>query len=235
TDYSTPGIFGFGDYVSGTESIEIGTLEVPKVLEDHQLKLIKTEEGFDLIDPDGETLVQGKVGEIVSFLYDGAPGTLLVNKLEGRVGASFILMRTSRLKRISAIQQLLDINEKGKQSGIISATLEGADPVKTAGILNAVGTAYVRQNIERKAAEAEKTLSFLDEFLPQRRSQMQESEEAYTRFRDQQGTFNLGAEGQLSLESSVGLQTKLLELEQKRRELAPRFQPNHPTIQTIDN
>src|SRR5690606_22746713 len=65
--------------------------------------------------------------------------------------------------------------------------------------------------------------------------QMQTAEQAYTAFRDQHGTFDLGAEGKLSLESSISLQTKLLELEQKRRELAPKFQTAHPVIKTIDD
>jgi len=235
TEYSTPGILGIGGYVYGSESIEISKLDVPKILEGSTLQLKITEDGYTLNDPDGELLANGKVGKNVIFDYDNDTGNIYVAKLNGKPGATFNLVRSSRLKTISSLQQALDISERGKQSGIISASLEGPNPLKTAAILNAVGNAYVRQNIERKAAEAEKTLNFLDKFLPQLRTQMQESEEKYTQFRDAHGTFNLGAEGQLSLENSVSLQTRLLELEQKRRELSPRFQPNHPTIRTIND
>jgi tyrosine-protein kinase Etk/Wzc len=133
------------------------------------------------------------------------------------------------------LQQQLKINEQGKQSGMIMATLEGINPDQTSAVLNAVGAAYVHQNIARKAAEAEKSLVFLDSFLPQLKKQMQQAEEQYTKFRDVHGTFNLGAEGEMSLQASAELQAKLLELEQKRRELAPRFKPAHPAIQTLDS
>ncbi|NYT76915.1 polysaccharide biosynthesis tyrosine autokinase [Alcaligenaceae bacterium] len=231
---SNPGIFGFGGYVSGTESIKLKQLDVPQKLEGKKLILKATDTGYELQDADGNSLVQGTVGSPADFEVNGASGRIEVSELTGKPGAQFKLMRTSRLRQVAGLQSQLNISEKGKQSGMIEATLEGTNPARTTRILNAVGTAYVRQNIERKAAEAEKTLTFLDAFLPELRKQMESSEDKYTKFRDKHGTFDLGAEGQASLSSSVSLQVKLLELQQKRRELAPQFTAAHPTIKVID-
>jgi tyrosine-protein kinase Etk/Wzc len=94
--------------------------------------------------------------------------------------------------------------------------------------------AYVGQNTARKSAEAEKSLEFLEGFLPQLKKQMDESNNRYTAFRDQHGTFNLGTEGTLSLNTSVTLKTRLFELQQKRRELIVMFGPGHPSIRALD-
>lgn len=117
---------------------------------------------------------------------------------------------------------------------MLTATLQGDNPSQISHILNTLGQVFVQQNIDRKAAEADKSLNFLDAFLPQLREQMQMAESEYTQFRDEKGTFNLGAEGMVSLDTSVNLQLKLLELEQKRRELAPQYTAAHPSIKAID-
>lgn len=223
-------------YVSGTESILLNQLEVPDSLEGKKLKLISTDTGYDLLGPDDEVLIKsGTVSKNIVFTYQGKNGVLNVKEIEAKKGARFYIKRDSRLQTINSLQTDLDIYEKGKQSGMISASLKGISPEQTAEILNSIGNAYVDQNIRRKAAEAEKSLQFLDKFLPELRDQMTHSETEYTKFRDTHGTFNLTAEGEMSLQASADLQTRLLELQQKRRELIPRFTESHPTIKTIDD
>jgi tyrosine-protein kinase Etk/Wzc len=124
--------------------------------------------------------------------------------------------------------------EKGRQSGIIDATLQGADPELLTVVLNEVGRQYVRQNIERKAAEAEKTLAFLEVQMPQFRRQLSQAEESYTRYRNQQGTVALDEEAKMVLTQSADLQAKLLDAQQKRREFVSRFTPEHPSVKTLD-
>ena len=64
------------------------------------------------------------------------------------------------------LQTDLRISEKGKKTGILTIALEGKDPNKISAILDAVSRTYLRQNVERKSAEAAKTLEFLEEQLP---------------------------------------------------------------------
>src|SRR5690606_6765329 len=54
---SSPGLFGWGGYVSGREAIKLGRLEVPAELEGRTLPLVVTDNGFMLQDPDGDILV----------------------------------------------------------------------------------------------------------------------------------------------------------------------------------
>src|SRR5690606_21969756 len=120
------------------------------------------------------------------------------------------------------------------QSGVIDVSLQGTDPARIAQVLNAIAAQYVRQNVERKAEEAQKTLSFLDSQLPVFKRQLEESEEVYKRYRNQRGTVALEEEAKLILETVVERQTKLLEAQQKRREMESRFTSQHPQMQMLD-
>lgn len=235
TSLSNPGFLGFGGYVSGTESIRLKQLVVPAALTGQELKLIATDHGYDLFTSDNELLLKdGVPGQAFEFQYQGETAQIHIAELQAKPGASFTLRSNSRLTSIADLQKQLSVSEKGNQSGMLAVTLNGANPSEISQILNTLGQVFVKQNVDRKAAEADKSLNFLDSFLPQLREQMQMAESEYTQFRDEQGTFDLGAEGMVSLDTSVNLQLKLLELEQKRRQLTPQFTAAHPSIKAID-
>src|SRR5207253_1649928 len=101
---------------------------------------------------------------------------LRVDKLAAKAGAQFILQRAPVTATVENLQDALTIAEKGKQSGIIAVSLEGPDPVKTAGTLNEIGQEYIRQNVDRKSEEAEKSLIFLEKQLPELKGQLEQSE-----------------------------------------------------------
>lgn len=231
---SDPGLPGFKGYVWGAESIQLDRLDMPPELEGTMLSLIATPDGYTLYGPDEEELAQGKVGEVVAFELQGAPAQIRIARLNAKPGARFSVARQSRISMIKSLQGALEITEKGKQSGVLSAVMAGTDPQRITRILNAIGQAYVEQNIERKAAEAEKSLAFLDDFLPELKTKMDEAADRYTAFRDEHGTFDLGTEGSLSLNTSVELESQLFALEQKRRELSALYTSEHPEMQVVD-
>ena len=118
--------------------------------------------------------------------------------------------------------------------GVECVSLEGAEPERAARILNEIGALYVRQNTERKAAEAEKSIAFLNTQLPQLRRELEVSEGKFNQFRSQKGTFDLDSEAEAALNQGVNLSVKLIELKQKRRDLEARFTGQHPMLQAID-
>ncbi|MDO8248194.1 MAG: polysaccharide biosynthesis tyrosine autokinase [Rhodoferax sp.] len=234
TEPSDPGFLGMSGYVRGTESLQVAYLQVHKSLEGDRFSVVTTAQGFELHSPDGDTLGQGRWGEPLTFKHEGQSGSLLVASAVGKPGAEFYITRSSHLGVTEKLQKDMKIAEQGKQSGVISVSLEGADPTRTAKVLNEVGALYVRQNVERKAAEAEKTISFLNTQLPQLRKELESSENKFNQFRNQNGTFDLGSEAKVLLDQAVTLRVKLLELQQKRKELETRFTSQHPTIQVLD-
>ena len=237
-DLSTPGFLGLDGYVTGREDIEVERLNVPPELEDGKPFTVTAlgENRYQLDHEDLRQPLTGTVGQPLEFAGDADTGpiSMMVSQLDGRPGAQFRVSRASRLATIEDLQQRLQLGEQGKQSNVITVSLEDSDRARLTTTLNAIGAAYVRQNVERKAAEAEKTISFLDSQLPEFRKQVEASEDLYTRFRNKNGTIALDEEAKGVLGQTVELQTKLLEAQQERRALAAKFTDINPRVKIVD-
>ena len=232
---SDPGFLGVAGYVSGSERIVVSDFNVPETLEGSQFLLTAKGGGqYTVTHPRLAAPLNGSVGTALRAETAEGPVELTVSQLAGKPGAVFEMVRQSKAKTIAAVQETLVLVERGKQSGIITASIQGVDPYRITRVVNAVGAQYVRQNIERKAAEAQKTLAFLDVQLPQFKQQLESSEELYNRFRNRNSTVSFTEEATMVLGESVDRQSKLLELQQRRRELETRFTAAHPSVQTLD-
>ncbi|RZL65572.1 MAG: polysaccharide biosynthesis tyrosine autokinase [Variovorax sp.] len=235
TSLSDPGFLGFDGYVSGRERIEVARFDVPVAMEGSEFIVTAGAGGqYTLSNELLPTPLTGTTGSLLKAETPEGPIELEIPVLAGKPGAQFTLSRLAKLPTIASVQDRLTLTERGRQSGIINVAMQDADPYKLTRVLNAVGNQYVRQNIERKAAEAQKTLAFLDVQLPQFKRQLENSEETYNRFRNQKGTVAFNEEANLILGEAVDRQTKLLDAQQRRRELEARFTSNHPTVQTLD-
>jgi tyrosine-protein kinase Etk/Wzc len=232
---STPGLFGKGGYVWGAESLQIAAFDVPKSIEGETITLsVLSDGGFQLDNPDLNEPIRGHVGIPLQVTQDIGTFRLLVTELHAKPGAEFILVRNSQPKTVLSLQQDLNIAPKGKQSGIIGATLRGTDATLSATILNQIGQEYVTQNVERKTAEAQSSLSYLEGQMPRLKAKLSASEQRYNALRNKSGTFNLSQEGTAYLQESVASETTLLELKQKQAELMTRFAPGHPTLRALE-
>ncbi len=226
-----PGIMGHGGYAWGSESIEVPVFEVPRALIGAEFVLTADGAGgFGLRQTDHEIALKGRVGQRLAGETKLGKVEILVAELAGQVGAQFLVSSNSKLQVIKNLQGVLKIGEKGKQSGLIEARLEGGDPEKAAAILNAVGHEYIRQNIGRKSEEAEKSIAFLEAQLPDIRRSVEAAETKYNRLRDIKGTIDLGEEAKNMLQQAVEIEVKLLEAKREREELLAKFTPQHPSV-----
>ncbi|GJG94632.1 polysaccharide biosynthesis tyrosine autokinase [Cupriavidus pauculus] len=234
-ELSHPGLFGWGGFAWGHESITVSQLDVPASMEERKILLTaQADNTYKVRFASDDAEATGKVGSPLTIKTAHGAVTILVSQMDGRPGTQFVLRRLARAAGIARLQEKLSISERGKDSGVLGVSLEGTSPDMTAAILNEIGNAYVDQNIRRKAAEAEKSLAFLEQQLPLLRQQVDTSETKYNAMRNQRGTVDLGEESKLILGQSVQIQTKLQELQQKRQELAARFTPTHPAISLVD-
>ncbi|VVD32648.1 polysaccharide biosynthesis tyrosine autokinase [Paraburkholderia dioscoreae] len=228
-------MFGVTRFAWGGEKIEVSLFNVPHARYDVRYKLIaRGENKFDLVDPDGDIVLHGHVGDVVHGGESADQIELQVSHLEARPGTEFYVTRTSTLLTIDQLQSSLVIAEKTKQSGVIGVSLDGADSKRTAEIINTIAAAYVQQNIDRKSAEAEHTLSFLDQQLPQLRKQLDQAEDRYNAFRNQKGTVDLTEESRLLLQQIVDSKTKLVDLQQQQIEMVQRFTATHPGVVALN-
>ncbi|PTB20571.1 tyrosine protein kinase [Trinickia symbiotica] len=232
---SNPGILGWGGFAWGREQIDVGAFDVPESLYGKRFDLEYLGHGaYQLTIPGGGQVFQGSVGALETFHLPAGDISLKVVSVTAEPGIRFTLRRASRLQAIEQLQGRLNIFEKTTQSGVIAVTLDCAQRVQCRDLLHALGKAYIAQNIERKVADAEQSLAFLNEQLPALKKQLEDSEEKYTRFRDEHGTIDLSAEGQQMLQQSSGVRERLLDLRVQRQDLLTRFSATHPTVLALD-
>jgi len=230
---SEPGFLGFTGYVHGNESLKLSRFEVPREVEGRRFTATLTDSGFALKDAEGRTVMHGRVGVPQEFALGSGRGHILVESMNGRPGAEFYVERRPKLQVLEEIQRALDIDEQGKQSGLIRARLVGPDPQDVALTLNEIGRSYVQQNNLRKSVEADKTLSLLANLLPELKAQVEVAENRLNQFRKRSGTLDLNSENRMVLERSIQLQSELSRLQQSREDLETTFGPQHPSVQGL--
>lgn len=235
TELSAPGLLGLGGFAWGAEKIRVSTFAVSPRFEGENFLLTATGAGTYKITHDDSGLAgTGRVGETLLVRNPDGEIRLHIDELRAKAGAQFVLARAPMLQTVEQLQDALTIAEKGKQSGVIGVALEGSDRIKTAATLNEIGQVYIRQNVERKSAEAEKSLAFLEQQLPELKRNLEQAEDTYNRMRNSHGTVDLDEEAKSILQQSVLSQTKLTELKQRRDELLTSYQESNPLVQAVD-
>ena len=142
---------GFESYAWGGESLRVTHLFVPDQMHGEELTLEAAENnGFILRDPDGEVVAQGVVGEPV----ETPDYAITVSELNARPGTTFTVIKNRTYATTEDYRNRLSAGELGKQSGIITVTLEGTDPDKAIEVLEEVALARtVRRPRGRSDAE----------------------------------------------------------------------------------
>ncbi|SFP35845.1 tyrosine-protein kinase Etk/Wzc [Variovorax sp. PDC80] len=234
-ELSQPGVLGMGGYVHGAERIVVAQMDVPPELEGSRFLLTAgTRSSFTLTHPKLAEPIVGTVGAPLDVETALGPLHLLVGSMAGLPGARFELVRQSKQLTLLALQRDLRVIEKGKQSSVMDLSWQHDDRMQLATLLNEVARLYVRLNIDQKTAQAQRALDFLGGELPKLKSQLEQSEEAYNQYRNQNGTISLDDEARNALTQNVTLQAKLFDATQKRLELTERFTARDPSVQTID-
>jgi tyrosine-protein kinase Etk/Wzc len=141
------------------------------------------------------------------------------------------VMKRNRFQVVQTLQQDLTIVEKGRKTGVIRIALVGPDPREVRDVLNEIAQTYVRQNVERKSAEAEKTLEFIGAQLPILRANAERSEYALSSYRSTKGAaVDLNLEAKAMLDRAAEVEKRAAELALQRAELRQRFTDNHPLV-----
>ncbi|NRO95819.1 polysaccharide biosynthesis tyrosine autokinase [Paraburkholderia sp. NMBU_R16] len=224
-----------GGFAWGNEKIGVARFDTPKALYGKQFTLVAGPSGtFTLEDGDGIALASGRLGEDVKAATAAGTVLLHVDQLVARPGTQFHLTRASTLDTVEHLQKALRVAETGLQSGVINVTLQGEHAQLTADIVNGVARQFIKQDADRRSAEAEHTLAFLDEQLPQLRHELDAAEQRYNNFRNTHGTVDLSEESRLLLQQIVDNKTKLADLQRQRADLSQRFTANHPAVAALD-
>lgn len=195
------------------------------------------EEEFKLIinDKNNYTIV----GD--NFELKGTVGTLLdsnylsikVDKIEAEPGTQFLVEYIPRLKAITEIQDYLTISDQGKDTGILTLSLTGADSELIKKVLDSISNNYLAQNISRQAAQDEKSLEFLDAQLPKVRNDLDISENKLNSYRRQSDSVDLSLEAKAVLDQIVNVENQLNELTFRESEISQLYTKEHPTYKAL--
>ena len=221
---------------SARPQIQVDTLELPAPMLGQTLTLIASGSNkYELLDEAGESVLHGTVGETATKpMPAGGAITLFVSSLQGDKDQAFTVFRESRIDSMESLLGRMSVSEQGDWSGILAVSVEGTDPDSVRRQVNEIANVYVRQNVERKSAEAEQTLDFLDEQLPSVRQDMEAAELALNAYRLEKGSIDLPLETQSILATIVSVESQLNELQHRREQTTLAFTPSHPMVIGLD-
>lgn len=221
---------GMDSYGWGGEALKFTHLRLPPELLGQALTLVAgTGNHFTLLDQDANLLLEGQVGRY----YESGGIKLQIEALQANPGTQFSVVRSSRLSSILRYQKLLDVAERGKESGIIGLALESTRPADAIQVLNEVARIYVRQNIDRTSAEAAQSLAFLKDQLPQVRKDVEAAEAALNKFQIRNKTIDISLEAKAILDQIVALDASISELKMQQAEIERKFTPQHPVYRAL--
>ena len=221
--------------------MELNQLEIPwdKVPEEDREKpwyaLITDSLTFKIKDHNNNLVAENcHAKETYKIPYAGDTVTFSVLRMNVKKGQKFALTKATRLDAIDTFRSAFDIKEKGKKTGILQFSYQDIYADRATEILNEIANAYLRQNVERSNAEAQKTLEFLEKQLPEIKAQMDSAMLRFNSYRNRVGSVDINAETRIVLERRNKLQQDLLMLQQKKQDAVRLFQPEHPTIKTYE-
>ncbi len=189
---------------------------------------------YALYDHHNKKILEGIVGQTYRFPYAGDTAVFGALKMNAKKKQKFSITKMDRLDAISAFMKAFEVKEKGKKTGILEFTYQDIYPDRATDILNEIASNYLRQNVEQRNAEAQKTLEFLEKQLPDVKAQMDSSLLKFNTYRNKIGSVDINAETRIVLENRTKLQQDLLALQQKKQDAIRLFQPEHPTIKTLE-
>lgn len=228
-DVAAP-LFGLSRYAWGGEELRIDRLDVPAALMNQPLVLVAGGSGrYTLQDPDGEVLLRGRAGATASR----GEVRVDVETLRANPGTRFEVTRQSPLEAIGSLADNVEAAEQGRDSGIIAVTYRNADPAVAARVLDHITSAYVRSNVQRNSAEAERSLKFVKEQLPKVRAELARAQKALNDFQSEVGTVDIELSTRALLDQTVAINASLQALQTQVPEIARRFTPAHPAHKAL--
>lgn len=223
-------LLGLNGYIWGGEKLDIFQLEVPDTYLGEELTLRAEGNGaFTLLNDDEEALITGLVGE--KLQQNGFK--MQVATLNANAGALFSVTKQRRLNTILQYQEDVSASERGKESGIISLSMENEDPALAKRVLDEINRLYVLQNVQRNSAEAAQSLEFLRTQLPDVRKQLEKAEGQLNTYQTSARSVDITIETKAVLDQIVALETLISELKLKQAEMEHRFTREHPAYQAL--
>ncbi|OBU27823.1 tyrosine-protein kinase [Photobacterium kishitanii] len=191
----------------------------------YQIVVTNAEQGeYQLNDSDGRKVLAGKVGQ----LAQANSYQLFITDLQAVKGDKFALAKISRIDAIQNLQRNLSVSEQGMKTGILQLSMLGENRANIKAIVDDISKNFFLQNVERNSAEAENSLAFLKQHLPEIKTQLTAAEDKLNSYRQKNESVDLSLEAKSALETMVALESQLNQLTFKETDISQRFTKEHP-------
>ncbi|HHU4122161.1 TPA: polysaccharide biosynthesis tyrosine autokinase [Raoultella ornithinolytica] len=210
-------------------SLSISRLYIPENDNDTPEIILTVKEKNSFSISVGDFIINGKVGE----LLDERGISLKVDEISAKPGTEFSIVYVSRLKAITDLQDDIAVADQGKDTGMLTLSLTGDNPVLIERILNSISENYLAQNIARQAAQDAKSLEFLSKQLPEVRSDLDQAEDKLNQYRRKSDSVDLSLEAKAVLDQIVNVDNQLNELTFRESEISQLYTKEHPTYKAL--
>ncbi|HBR3902715.1 TPA: polysaccharide biosynthesis tyrosine autokinase, partial [Klebsiella pneumoniae] len=166
-------------------------------------------------------------------LLDANLFSILIKQLNGKEGDEFTLRYIDKQDVLDSLQKNLIVQDEGKDSGMLTLSLTGEDPIQIKNILDSITQNYLAQNIARQAAQDAKSLEFLNVQLPKVRNDLDSAEDKLNAYRRQKDSVDLSMEAKSVLDQIVNVDNQLNELTFKESEISQLYTREHPTYKAL--
>ena len=219
----------FAGYRDSETFVTVKHFRVPEALEGEAFTLLEEN------DQPALYLEDQKVGSApVGSPIKSEDGSILLELGEWEYGEEPLnLIKQTRADTVNKLRNRLSVSEQGKATGIIAMAITGPHKIRIRTILDSISENYLLQNIKRMSAEAQNSLDFLDEQLPEIKEKLNGAEEKLNAYRLKSESVDLSLETQSVLERLVAIEAKINELKIKESEVSARFTQEHPAYRTL--
>lgn len=209
--------------------VSISRLYIPKTDDDTpEIELSVIDKNtYKVIGNDFE--IKGNVG----VLLQEHGISLKVDSIEAKPGTSFTVTYLTRLKAINNLLDVISVAEQGKDTGMLTISLTGEDPILIRNIVESISNNYLMQNIERQAAQDAKSLDFLNRQLPEVTTKLNLAEDNLNKYRQQKDSVDLSLEAKSVLDQIVNVDNQLNELTIRESEISQHYTKEHPTYKAL--
>lgn len=216
--------------------IHISNFEVPLSYQNQPFTITKTNHGFDLqVEIEGKIeQYQGNIASESSITTPEGEIKIFVQSMPA-IGHAITLTKQAMPTAIEDLKSVLSVTERGKQTGIVQLTFTGKNQKQVSQVLSNVVQSYVDQNLTRGSEQTTTTIEFMQTQIPQLKQKLEQSEEAFNKFREQYGTIDVTKEAEILLQESAELERQLSELKLKQAELLTYYTAEHPLVVQIND
>lgn len=240
----SPPLLGLSGYAWGGEQLKPGIFEVPGAALGDKFRVVTGEAGsWTLYDKDSHQLAQGRVGQTVPFQVttdDGtAPGQLRIDVLRARPGVEFTLSKVSMQTAYENVSNQLKTTVSSQNSSIRDSSMmrlsyQASSPVTAQLMVNSIVQAFVKRNIDDRAAQARVKLETLRAHLPELETDMHDAENRFSDFRTQHQAIDMEQQGAALISTKTALAERQRALQLDRDDKQQTFGPDSPVIRGLD-